>query len=190
MKFHRCSADQCLPVDLRAIVRIGAAAGAVRRGPTSVGYTLEIGERRLRVTWASEGRTFLHTVRLVETYPHFGGRRWWGLCPRCSRRCGVLYVHGVGTLGCRLCLELAYESTRETSFGRACRRARGIRAKLGADGNLSTPFSKPPRMHWATFIRLTMKERAAMDGLIESMDRSLVSARASDRTRDAISPAE
>ena len=173
MKLPRHSSEQCLPVDVRALVKLGGPAGVVRRGATSVGYALELGARCLRVGWASEGRTFAHAVQLVETYPHFGGRRWWALCPRCSRRCAVLHVYGVGTLGCRVCLELAYESTRETAFARACRRARGVRARLGADGNLTTPFSKPPRMHWTTFVRLTMKERAALDGVVESMGRSL-----------------
>jgi hypothetical protein len=31
-------------------------------------------------------------VQLVSTPCHYGGRRWWALCPACARRCAVLYL--------------------------------------------------------------------------------------------------
>jgi hypothetical protein len=43
------------------------------------------------------------------------GRRWYWLCPRCSRRCEAIYASGV--VGCRVCLHLGYlsQSRRKSS---------------------------------------------------------------------------
>jgi hypothetical protein len=64
---------------------------------------------RFTATW-SDGRDSRHVVELVMTRPHFGGVRYWFLCPRCERRVGKLYGPCVGSLGCRGCLHLAYLS--------------------------------------------------------------------------------
>jgi hypothetical protein len=60
-----------------------------------------------------------YEVLLEPTKCHFGGVRWWFLCPmmkdtaRCGRRCGVLYFAG-RYAGCRLCYDLTYESCQES----------------------------------------------------------------------------
>jgi hypothetical protein len=41
-------------------------------------------------------------IRYTETATRFGGRRPWMLCPRCSRRCRVLFL-GFGRVACRRC---------------------------------------------------------------------------------------
>lgn len=52
-----------------------------------------------------------YKVSLESTPCHFGGRRWWFLCP-CGRRVGVLYRVGKN-FRCRHCHNLVYESSRE-----------------------------------------------------------------------------
>ena len=52
-------------------------------------------------------RVYLHSTPL-----HFGGVRWWFSCPRCWRRCAKLYLRG-SLFGCRVCLNLTYESCQE-----------------------------------------------------------------------------
>ena len=48
-------------------------------------------------------------IRYTETSTCFGGRRPWMLCPRCSRRCRVLFL-GFGRVACRRCFRLRYQS--------------------------------------------------------------------------------
>jgi hypothetical protein len=59
-----------------------------------------------------------YKVRLEWTACHFGGRRWWFICPlvvngrACNRRVGVLYLDGGKYFGCRHCYDLTYESSK------------------------------------------------------------------------------
>jgi hypothetical protein len=59
-------------------------------------------------------------VRFETTQPHFGGRRWWFLCPLyrknmpCERRVRKLYRPPLlWYFGCRSCLDLTYRSVQE-----------------------------------------------------------------------------
>ncbi len=58
-------------------------------------------------------------VRLQETRPTFGGKRWWFTCPltvngvACNRRVGKLYLPpGARYFGCRHCYDLTYWSAQ------------------------------------------------------------------------------
>lgn len=71
-----------------------------------------------------EQTPFDYKVRLVSTPCHFGGVRWWFVCP--LSRNGVSCGHRVGTIyrppradyyGCRHCYGLSYESRNETRSG-------------------------------------------------------------------------
>jgi hypothetical protein len=75
-------------------------------------YTAGIGEN------AREGD---YTVRMVKAAPHFGGVRWYFLCPLkvngrpCLRRVSKLYLPpGVIYFGCRVCYRLTYTSSQES----------------------------------------------------------------------------
>ena len=50
-------------------------------------------------------------VELASTPVHFGGVRWWFVCPLgCGRRCRILYLpHGAHAFGCRECHRLTYK---------------------------------------------------------------------------------
>ena len=62
-----------------------------------------------------------YSIRL-ETIPcHFGGVRRWFLCPRCGRRCWIVYMEssldtGSNTFACCLCLGLTYRNTQTGRF--------------------------------------------------------------------------
>ena len=73
-------------------------------------------------------------VRVVATQSHYGGRRWWWLCPLvvngipCRRRVGKLYLPPDGQyFGCRHCHRLTYASSQES------RKLTGIAGHLGVD---------------------------------------------------------
>lgn len=61
-----------------------------------------------------------YKARLDSTPCHFGGRRWWFICPlvvngrACNRRVGVLYLGDGKYCGCRHCHDLIYKSSKES----------------------------------------------------------------------------
>jgi hypothetical protein len=62
-----------------------------------------------------------YKVPLVATRPHFGGHRWWFICPLlrngrpCNRRVGRLYLPAHARyFGCRHCHNLTYPSCQES----------------------------------------------------------------------------
>ena len=85
-----------------------------------------------------EKTEFDYKVRLTWTPCHFGGRRWWFICPlivdgkACSHRVGVLYLANGKYFGCRHCHNLTYKSSKEShSFDRLYR-------VIGADMGLTS----------------------------------------------------
>lgn len=100
-------------------------------------------------------------ILLTSTPCNFGGNRQWFLFPGCNRRAAVIY--GGKYYRCRHCHNLTYSSQQESKSDRLMRKARKIRARLGASGNLAVPILfKPKNMHQKTFDRL---RRAADDAI-------------------------
>ena len=94
------------------------------------------------------------TIAFDRTFCNYGGHRIWFLCPRCWKRVAVLYGAGKYFL-CRHCYDLTYSSQQEGKADRLMRKARKIRARLGASNNLMKPILfKPKNMHQNTFDRL------------------------------------
>ena len=69
---------------------------------------------RVNLTFTLDGVSLPTEVRLTFTHAHFGGSRCWFLCPRCSRRVGVLFVvervTAVDVFACRVCMSARYLS--------------------------------------------------------------------------------
>jgi hypothetical protein len=107
----------------------------------------ESGRVRLHYTttrWDGERRESDYWISLTTTSQHFGGRRWWFVCPRTGRRADKLYLpNGAFTFAARQAYRLAYRSQREAPHDRALRRAFKLRGKLGADGGIGDYVPKP-----------------------------------------------
>jgi hypothetical protein len=70
-------------------------------------------------------------IRLTFTQPHFGGRRWWMICPCDGRRVAKLYRPPCGdTFACREEWDLAYESQRQGQLVRTLARWDRIERQL------------------------------------------------------------
>ncbi len=96
----------------------------------SIGYKLLLGGNgnlsflRLQYTitrWDNSKQDMDYTVFLKNTACHFGGVRWWFICPlvvngrNCKRRVGKLYLLSGGRyFGCRHCYDLTYQSSQES----------------------------------------------------------------------------
>ena len=108
-----------------------------------------------------------YSERLVvqRTKCHFGGSRVWWFCPKCGRRCAVLF--GGSRFLCRSCHSLRYRSQNESKGERLLRKAERIRARLGGSGVVFGDFPpKPKSMHWVTYFRLRHEaEEAKARGL-------------------------
>jgi hypothetical protein len=117
--------------------------------------------------WTSEPLKIDDKVYLAPTRPHFGGLRWWFVCPHLNRRVRKLYLPlSRRHFWSRRAYELAYASQRETKYDRALRRARKLRLTLGGDPTDDEYPDKPPRMRWATYIRL-MDRLVGADGVAD-----------------------
>lgn len=93
----------------------------------SIGFVISIieGDEYIRFQYAQSNRNTAEKTELdykallVSTPCHFGGRRWWFICPLvvngnvCNRRVGVLYLGGDKYFGCRHCYNLTYQSSKE-----------------------------------------------------------------------------
>lgn len=151
----------------------------------SVSYVADAREVSLVYTSTTlDGRREEHRPRItVEWTPcTFGGRRAWFRCPRCGRRCAVVYVRR--TTACRGCHRLAYASQREDASQRAHRRGRKLMERLGVKGQDAWDLAldpwqapKPPRMRWATYKRIVTAaddaEEARVAALLPGMKRLL-----------------
>jgi hypothetical protein len=96
----------------------------------SISFTLEdkgIGNSRVfrfsyTVGSGENSQPVDYTVRMVKTIPHFGGVRWYFLCPLvvrgepCLRRVSRIYLPpGEIYFGCRECCGLTYTSSQESN---------------------------------------------------------------------------
>src|SRR5262245_7710346 len=122
---------------------------------------------RLPTTGRARSLKIDDKIYLATTQPHFGGLRWWFVCPRLNRRVRKLYLPlGGRHFWSRGAYQLAYASQRETVSDRALRRARKLRLRLGGDPADADYPAKPKRMRWTTYDRL-MDKLAAADGVAD-----------------------
>lgn len=119
---NRGTVDAACRVDLRFLRKQGAlkeghrASGTLRwtrRGEPSgsMGYTVVMDpeDRRLILSYSTNGEARTVTVQLEAVPMRFGGFRYYALCPRTLRRCEVLPVVG-GVVACRQAHRLTYAS--------------------------------------------------------------------------------
>jgi hypothetical protein len=87
---------------------------------------------------------------------HFGGRRWYFVCPRMGELALRLHLPlGAERFASRRAYRLGYAVQRESPRDKAFRRARKARHKIGGADNLSLPLpGKPKWMRWRTFWQL------------------------------------
>jgi len=99
-------------------------------------------------------------VRLVETEPRFGGRRYWFRCPRgaCQRKCSVLYRErhsNARAFACRRCIRFRYKTQVLGDADLIVTRIEKLltRIELQPDGTVR----RRKGMHRRTFRRLAVR---------------------------------
>jgi len=92
----------------------------------TISYIANMGERpNIRVIYTTtkkrtgEKFDFDYQIRLTSTQCNYGGKRFWFICPHCSRRAGIVYLAGrYDRFVCRDCSDLTYDSRNESRLGR------------------------------------------------------------------------
>jgi hypothetical protein len=91
-------------------------------------------------------------VRLVFTEPHYGGKRWWMVCPFRGIRVGKLYLPGGGDrFASRKAWRLGYHSQRVAHRDRAFEKLFRLQKKLGADQGWEAGLPRPKGMWHRTY---------------------------------------
>ena len=94
------------------------------------------------------------TVRLVYTEPHFGGRRWWMICPFRHNRVGKLYLpNGGDRFAGREAWRLGYHCQRVAGRDRVFEKLVRLQRKLGCDQGWEAGLRRPKGMWRRTFDR-------------------------------------
>ena len=108
-------------------------------------------------------------IPIVRTPGPLGGMRNWWLCPKCERRCELLY--GKDYI-CRICAKGRYRSELVSPRQRKLLKAFKTRERLGQTaGGIIAPFPpKPKHMHWSTYLRIrTAAEQCEMQFLQDEL---------------------
>ena len=121
----------------------------------------------LRVQYSNKdsGKAYDYKINLTTTRPHYGGRRWWFLCPvqGCDKRVSVLYLAHI--FACRRCCNFTYSSQNEAPHDRLLSKAQSLHQQMGGDGVVmdGAPL-KPKGMHWKTYWRKVKAMEAMYHG--------------------------
>jgi len=150
-------------IDLAALARINLVNAGDQQ---AIGSTLvELRRDGLLIYYFSPERAE-EFVPFLYTAPELGGRRRWLSCPRCRRRCRVLYR--AQRFRCRKCLGLVYESTRQPWRQRMLDQADKLSFRVAGSDAASYERDefpeKPKRMRWTTYHRLEERYYGYMNG--------------------------
>lgn len=168
----RPTADVSFRIDLAWMLRTGLAregshiSGTLRwtcRGEPSgsITYTAimhQPGEERLELSYTrgsgDEQEQVRQTVRLCHTVPHYGGKRWWLICPFRHIRVGKLYLPpGGDRFASRKVWRLAYQCQRDAARDRPFEQLARLQKKVGSEQGWETPLIRPKGMWNRTFER-------------------------------------
>jgi hypothetical protein len=168
----RPTADMSRRIDIAWMIRKGLASpGSSISGliswrvgdhPSgSVSYTADMTDldnAELRLSYrrgeSQSGKHITQTIRLTHTKPHFGGYRWWMICPYRYNRCGKLYLPNRGDrFAGRLAWRLGYHSQRVAHNQRPFEKLFRLQRKLASAQGWGAGLMRPKGMWRKTFER-------------------------------------
>lgn len=134
--------------------------GAQLAGSISYDYDLtDPDNATLRLHWRScrAGGDWVRreqVIRLVYTRPHYGGRRWWMICPVRGDRVAKLYLpHNGDIFAGRKAWRIAYRSQRVADHDKPFERLNRLQRKLGCREGYDEWLFRPKGMWHRTFAR-------------------------------------
>jgi len=107
----------------------------------------------IEVSYTHRSKPYQYSIQLSKSACHYGGYRYWWLCPKCSQRVSVLYCAGVYV--CRHCIGACYGSQLQQPIDRIYSQLNAIRIRLGWQvGIIHGIGERPKGMHQSTFNKL------------------------------------
>lgn len=97
-------------------------------------FTNFIGENRsitLSYTY-NDKENIRFEIPVVCSFPHYGGKRYWFVCPRCGRK--VAFLYGGKYFWCRQCQNLSYPTQQMGFLGRMFEKSRKYEERVLDDG--------------------------------------------------------
>lgn len=120
----------------------------------------------VRLRYAVNGIPKDYRVWLETSHCHYGGRRWWWICPISGHRATKLLLPpGATVFAHRKAYRLDYQSQRASPIDRSHSRQRRLFRRLGGEYDYfeQPPPLRPKHMHAATYERLLTELDAAME---------------------------
>lgn len=165
------TAEASLQLDIAWMIRTGhAQPGSFMSGSLSwscggynpadtVGYKADMVDStnsKLTLNYTRSSGSNMETVeqviRLTFTEPHYGGRRWWMLCPYRGIRIGKLYLpRGGDRFASRETWRLGYQSQRVAHRDRPFEKLFRLQRKLGSDQGWEAGLIRPKGMWYRTY---------------------------------------
>jgi hypothetical protein len=123
---RKTTVEEGLILDIKDLVAMGALVPAWQEGSLSwrfgnetiatVGFGSTTYSDGTGALWLSHERMH-YTVTLVSTVPHYGGRRWWFICPIEKIRVAKLFLPpGATRFASRKAYNLTYRSVQESGW--------------------------------------------------------------------------
>lgn len=195
----RPTADASRRIDFAWMMRTGLAIpGQLRAGTLSwtcgdrpsgsISYVADMrdeAESELRLDYTRgegvDAEKVKQTIRLTFTEPHYGGRRWWMICPFRHSRVGKLYMPpGGDRFAGRDAWRLGYASQRCGPRDLPFERLFKLQKRLGCTEGWEQPIRRPKGMWKRTYQRLEREYGqldaqcgGAMLAVVERLNRSL-----------------
>ncbi len=172
----RVTTDGLISLDVRWLARVGALSEGrhevswSRDGQVTDRVLVSACPGAVVLDYLVSGRTkkvqLMQEPVALERIPcRFGGTRPWFRCPGCGERRAVLWLVA-GHFRCRTCHQLAYQSSRETDWLRAGRKASKLRTRLLSARSDRLP-ARPKGMHQRTYVR-RLGQLAALERVMDA----------------------
>lgn len=166
-------AEQCFRVDLPWMLRNGRAIAGCNRGGTlswncggqhsgSISYQcnmIDVDDAWLILTYTrgtgDDAEKVQQEIQLTTTRPHYGGRRWWMICPYCGHRASILYKPLNGDrFASRKAWRVGYKIQRVTKRDKPFEALFKIQRRLGCEEGWEMPIRRPKGMWKRTYTKL------------------------------------
>lgn len=124
---------------------------------SSIGYEADTSDPynaflRIHYTLIDRDKKIDYKIRLSRTEAHYGGWRWWFICPHTGRRVAKLYLPSGGDIfASRHAYRLAYESQSIDAYSRAQRKFDKLQNRVDQDDGY---YYRRKGMHQKTFDRI------------------------------------
>ena len=121
----------------------------------------------IKVSYSYRNKSYSYSIKLSKTACNYGNYRYWWLCPKCSKRTGVLYC--AGSYVCRHCIGANYHSQLQQPVDRIYSKLNALRERLGWQvGIIHGIGERPKGMHHSTYERLLAEYEQLTNKLIRT----------------------